>query len=167
MDKIRNLLYQGDKNIITQPIIRRRKYNREYGPGEYFYNQRQMAARDIERFLKVENRNVNEYEFNISKLEGLNVKVFYEMDEEWLKFILDCKSGKPHDYDVVQGPAINPMTALWIQKYTQGKNDIEFTLRLLWRTPVYTQICFLTDKALESIRFTGSRKFIDETSGRS
>lgn len=71
MDKIRNLLYQGDKNIITQPIIRRRKYNREYYPCEYFYNQRQMTARGIERFLKVENRNVNECELDISKLEGL------------------------------------------------------------------------------------------------
>ena len=34
---------------------------------------------------------------------NLNIKEFKEMSEEWLDFIVDCRSGKDHNYDIVIG----------------------------------------------------------------
>ena len=34
---------------------------------------------------------------------NLRIKDFKDMTDEWLDFIIDCRSGKPHDYDIVIG----------------------------------------------------------------
>ena len=39
--------------------------------------------------------------------EMLKVKCFPNMTEEWLDFIAACRIGKPHDYDIVEGPMAN------------------------------------------------------------
>lgn len=42
------------------------------------------------------------YKYN--PVEALNIKVFPKMTEEWLDFIVACRSGKSHSYDIVEGP---------------------------------------------------------------
>lgn len=34
---------------------------------------------------------------------GRNTKDFKDMTDDWLDFIIDCRSGKKHDYDIVIG----------------------------------------------------------------
>ena len=34
----------------------------------------------------------------------MKILTFEEMTEEWLDFIVDCRMGKSHDYDIVEGP---------------------------------------------------------------
>jgi len=38
---------------------------------------------------------------------SLKILEFKEMTEEWLDFIIDCRHGKPHDYDIVIGAMAN------------------------------------------------------------
>ena len=45
--------------------------------------------------------------FNIySYIENprLNIKKFDKMSDEWLNFIAECRAGKIHEYDIVEGP---------------------------------------------------------------
>lgn len=45
---------------------------------------------------------MNEYQYILNdKLRILN---FSKMTEEWLDFIVSCRLGQPHDYDIVEGP---------------------------------------------------------------
>ncbi|NFO29338.1 DUF3990 domain-containing protein [Clostridium botulinum] len=42
---------------------------------------------------------------NIIKLvKDLNIKIFDKMTEEWLDFIVKCRNGETHRYDIVEGP---------------------------------------------------------------
>ena len=49
---------------------------------------------------------------------SLNILEFKEMTEEWLDFIIDCRHGKPHDYDIVIG-------AIILNAYLYGKIEIK------------------------------------------
>lgn len=53
--------------------------------------------------------------------ESLKIVKFSEMTEEWLDFIVACRSGKSHDYDIVEGPMANDTIFNYIQNYVDGK----------------------------------------------
>ena len=36
--------------------------------------------------------------------EKLNIKKFENMCDEWLDFIAECRMGKVHEFDIVEGP---------------------------------------------------------------
>ena len=44
---------------------------------------------------------INKYEYNEDS--KLKIKEFTLMTEEWLDFIISCRSGKKHDFDIVIG----------------------------------------------------------------
>lgn len=158
MDKIRNLLYQGDKNIITKPIIRRRKYNREYGPGEYFYNQQSLATRDVERYMDIDNRNINAYEFDMTKLKGLKIKEFKQMNNEWIDFVKACRGGENHDYDIIVGPMPDGSNEFWRQQYPDGVFGKKIPMRHLTEGQFFTTFVFFTERALECLTFVDSQQ---------
>lgn len=62
---------------------------------------------------------INVYEYVPS--ESLKVKIFPEMTEEWLDFIVDCRLGKAHDYDVAEGPMADDTIFNYVQNYIDGK----------------------------------------------
>lgn len=45
---------------------------------------------------------LNEYKYILS--ENMNIKKFETMTEEWLDFIVACRTGNSHEYDIVEGP---------------------------------------------------------------
>ena len=45
---------------------------------------------------------INEYVYVPD--DTLKILKFSEMSEEWLDFIVSCRLGNPHDYDIVEGP---------------------------------------------------------------
>lgn len=47
---------------------------------------------------------VNVYEY--TEDSTLNILKFPEMTEEWLDFIVACRRGIEHNYDIVEGPQI-------------------------------------------------------------
>lgn len=48
---------------------------------------------------------VNEYKYQENNT--LKILKFEEMTEEWLDFIVACRLGEKHDYDIVEGPMAN------------------------------------------------------------
>ena len=43
------------------------------------------------------------------------------MTEEWLDFIISCRSGQAHQYDIVEGPMADDTIYNYLQNYLDGK----------------------------------------------
>ena len=62
---------------------------------------------------------INEYVYVPD--DTLKILKFSEMTEEWLDFIVSCRLGNPHDYDIVEGPMANDTIFNFVQNFADGK----------------------------------------------
>lgn len=92
-------LYHGSRVTVEQPEIRIQKFHKDFYWGFYCTEYETQATRWATRFGS---GIVNVYRFE--EQSGLSVKRFPEMSDEWLDFIVACRSGIPHNYDIVEGP---------------------------------------------------------------
>ena len=53
-------------------------------------------------------------------IEELRVLEFKEMTEEWLDFIVACRSGKTHNYDIVIGAMADDQIYTYVSDYIDG-----------------------------------------------
>lgn len=84
------------------------------------------------------------------------------MNEEWLDFIVDCRRGKSHDYDIVEGPIADDIIYNYIQDFLDEKISREaFWSLAKFKYPTH-QICFNTQKSLKSILFKEATKVHEE-----
>ena len=103
---------------------------------------------------------VNEYEY----VQDISLKIlkFPEMTEEWLDFIIDCRRGKSHDYDIVEGPMANDTIFNYIQDFIDGKiSRSAFWELAKFKKPTH-QISFNTARALETLTFKTAYEVYDE-----
>ena len=54
--------------------------------------------------------------------EQLKYLKFKDMTEEWLDFIVACRLGKPHTYDIVEGPMANDTIFNYVQNFIDKKD---------------------------------------------
>ena len=81
----------------------------------------------------------------------------YTVSEEWLDFILNCRSGKDlTDYDLVVGGVANDKVFNTVELFFDGLIDKTETISRLRYEKPNLQICFRTEKALSLLRFEGS-----------
>ena len=75
------------------------------------------------------------------------------MTEEWLDFIVQCRLGKSHDYDIVEGPMANDTIFNYVQNFVDGKISREaFWALAKFKHPTH-QISFHTARALTTLSF--------------
>ena len=78
------------------------------------------------------------------------------MTEEWLDFVVDCRSGKKHNYDIVEGPMADDTIWDYIEDFIRGNITREaFWVLVKFKYPTH-QIVFCTEKSLEMLNFEGS-----------
>ena len=84
---------------------------------------------------------------------------FNSYSEDWLNFILNCRSEKDlTDYDLVIGGVANDKVFNTVELFFDGLIDkTEAIKRLRYEKP-NLQICFRTEKALEYLSFEGSER---------
>ena len=88
----------------------------------------------------------------------MNIKAFEDYTDEWLEFVVKCRSGNTHEYDVVIGPMADDTIYDYIEAYTQGQmNKQKFFELMKFKYPTH-QISFHTIKALDCINFIESYK---------
>lgn len=151
-------LYHGSKEIVRVPEIRIPKYNKDFYIGFYCTLYADQAVRWATRFNGT--GYLNEYEYTPD--DSLKVKKFSGMSEEWLDFIVDCRLGKSHDFDIVEGPMANDTIFNYVQNFVDGKISREaFWALAKFKHPTH-QISFHTMKALETLTFLRERKIGDE-----
>ena len=94
--------------------------------------------------------------------DKLKVKKFFNMSEEWLDFIVDCRMGKSHDYDIVEGPMADDTIFNYVQNFVDKKITREAFWELAkFKKPTH-QISFHSAKALTTLHFLKGSKVIDE-----
>ena len=146
-------IYNGSTVIVKQPEIKIEKYNKDFYFGFYCTVMEQQAIRWATRFGE---GIVNVYEYEPD--DSLKILKFEKMTEEWLDFIIACRSGTPHEWDIVEGPMADDTIYNYIQEFQDGKISREaFWVLAKFRYPTH-QICFNTEKALETITFKEARK---------
>jgi hypothetical protein len=152
------VLYHGSKEIVQYPEIRVQKYNKDFYFGFYCTLYPEQAIRWATRFDGVGILNKYEYAPN----ENLKVKHFPEMTEEWLDFIVDCRLGKSHDYDIVEGPMANDTIFNYVQNFVDGKISRQAFWELAkFKRPTH-QISFHTARALATLTFIEEKEVRDE-----
>ena len=121
-------VYHGGYKAVETPEIRIGRNTKDFGNGFYCTVIKEQAQRWAKRY---NTKIVSIYDVRLNS--SLNIKEFKEMSEEWLDFIIDCRSGKPHSYDIVIG-------AIWIMAK--------------FKYPTH-QINFCTEEALKCLEYRG------------
>lgn len=152
------ILYHGSKEIVKTPEIRIPRYNKDFYFGFYCTLMCEQAKRWAIRFTGT--GIINEYEFIFSS--ELDILKFPEMTEEWLDFIVECRSGKSHDYDIVEGPMANDTIFNYVQNFIDGKiSRSAFWELVKFKKPTH-QISFHTERALKTLNFQTAYEVRDE-----
>ncbi|MBO4712784.1 MAG: DUF3990 domain-containing protein [Fibrobacter sp.] len=145
-------LYHGSIQIVEKPEIRISRFNKDFYFGFYCTSIEEQAIRWATRFGS---GYINVYEY----VENANLKIlrFEKMTDEWLDFIVACRSGKVHDYDIVEGPMADDTIFNYVQSFIDGQITREAFWNLAkFKYPTH-QICFNTEKALATLTFNSAR----------
>lgn len=147
------IIYHGSYCEVKNPELKSGKYSKDFGTGFYCTILEDQAIKWAQKY---ETQIVNKYEYEENP--SLKIKEFTLMTEEWLDFIINCRSGKKHNYDIV----IGAMTDDQIYNYITDVMSGAITRSAFWelakfRHPTH-QIAFCTTKALQCIKFIGTDK---------
>ena len=144
-------VYHGGYQPVEKPEIRKGRNTKDFGTGFYCTIIKEQAQRWSRRY---NTKIVSVYDVNMNF--GLNIKEFKEMTEEWLDFIIACRSGKAHDYDIVIGAMADDQIYNYISDYMDGVITREqFWILAKFKYPTH-QIVFCTEAALSTLTFEGS-----------
>lgn len=147
------IIYHGSYCEVKNPELKSGKYSKDFGTGFYCIILEDQAIKWAQKY---ETPIVNKYEYEENP--SLKIKEFTLMTEEWLDFIINCRSGKKHNYDIVIGAMADDQIYNYITDLMSGA----ITRSAFWelakfRHPTH-QIAFCTTKALQCIKFIGTDK---------
>ena len=87
---------------------------------------------------------------------NLAVCVFEDMTEEWLQFVVDCRRGIEHGFDIVEGPMADDQIWDYVEDYMAGNiSKAAFWELVKFKYPTH-QIVFCTEEALKALHYEGS-----------
>lgn len=156
------VLYHASKEIVEFPEIRKTKYTKDFSWGFYCTNKYEQAVRWANRGVGTPIINIYEYE------PKANVRIlkFDELSDEWLDFIVKCRNGGLHTYDIVEGPMADDTVWNYINDFIYGDIDREqFWSLAKFKYPTH-QISFHTLTALDCLKFERSEIVYDTSRKR-
>lgn len=146
-------VYHGSNTRIQTPELRIGKNTKDFGPGFYCTIIREQAERWAKRY---KTPIVNTYTLRMNT--DLKILEFPQMSEEWLDFIISCRSGIPHDYAIVIGAMADDQIYNHIADYIDGIITREqFWVLAKFKYPTH-QINFCTETALKCLEFIASEE---------
>lgn len=146
-------VYHGSYTTVEKPKIIKGKNTKDFGIGFYCTIIREQAERWARRYDK---GIINSYTVRMNT--ALNILEFKEMTEQWLDFIIECRKGKSHNYDIVIGAMANDQIYNFIADYMDGIITREqFWALAKFKYPTH-QINFCTNTALQCLEFVSSEE---------
>ena len=144
------IIYHGSYCEVENPEIREGEFTKDFGTGFYCTILKEQAEKWANKY---KTPIINEYEYEENK--DLKIKEFVLMTEEWLDFIISCRNGEKHDYDIVIGAMADDQVYNYITDLLSGT----ITRQAFWeltkfRHPTH-QIAFCTQEALKCIKYVG------------
>lgn len=152
------ILYHGSYLEITEPDLIHSRLNVDFGRGFYVTPLYEQAVKWCGKFKRRgKDSIISRYTFDERQVAELKTLKFDSYSDDWLDFILNCRSGKDAtDYDLIVGGVANDKVFNTVELFFDGLIDkTEAINRLCYEKP-NLQICFRTEKALELLRFEGS-----------
>ena len=143
-------VYHGGYTPVETPEIRIGRNTKDFGIGFYCTIIKEQAQRWARRY---DTKIVSIYDVRLN--QDLNIKEFREMTDEWLDFIISCRSGKVHDYDIVIGAMADDQIYNYISDYMDDTITREqFWVLAKFKYPTH-QITFCTKEALKCLEYRG------------
>lgn len=146
-----DIIYHGSYMTVDEPSIIKGNHPKDFGYGFYCTRDKKQAEKLANIYTTPV---VNVYE--LTDISDLKVKVFKEYNEEWLDFVVYCRNGGIHDYDIVEGFMADDTIYDNLEDYINGHIDKERFLKMMESEWSDRQISFHTVKALKSISFLES-----------
>lgn len=147
-------IFHGSGVTVTTPEVRITKYSKDFGPGFYctkIYSQAERWTIRHNRTKKNKVPAVNLYIYETNPV--LNYKIFEEMTDEWLDFIVACRNGTQHSYDIVEGPMADDTIWDFIDAFIRKEiSRTAFWELAKFKHPTH-QISFHTEAALQCLTF--------------
>lgn len=147
-------IYHGSNLEVREPKVLVNRYQKDFGFAFYCTEIQKQAERWAST-CKGESV-VNIYEYIADP--NLNTLKFDSMSEEWLDFIVNCRRGISHSYDIVEGPMADDTIWNYIEDFLVGEiSRPAFWELVKFKYPTH-QIAFLTDSSLKTIKWKGAYK---------
>ena len=148
----KKLIYHGSNVVVPNPKILINGHYKDFGYGFYCTNIEKQAKRWA--LTKKGDSIVNRYAYTENK--DLRTCSFEELTEEWLQFVVDCRRGKEHNYDIVEGPMADDQIWDYVEDFIAGNiSRAAFWELVKFKYPTH-QIVFCTEDALNTLTFEGS-----------
>lgn len=137
---------------MERPQILVSGFYKDFGYGFYCTNIEKQARKWA--LTKRGDSIVSAFSFKLAA--DLKVLSFPEMTDEWLDFVVACRRGIKHGYDIVEGPMADDQIWDYVEDFMEGTITREaFWILAKFKYPTH-QIVFCTQKALETIKFERS-----------
>lgn len=153
-------LYHGSTHIVKNPLVSYGQDNLDFGKGFYTTDLQEQAENWVRRFVLLGKKSfVNVYDFENNAIETkCKYKKFPEYNEEWLDFILSCRTGNKDylQYDIVEGGIANDKVFNTVELYLSNLIDKNTTLQRLKYEKPNNQICFINQSLMEKVLFFSS-----------
>lgn len=147
-----NNIFHGSNVEVAKPRILQNGFYKDFGYGFYCTNIEKQAKRWA--ITRKGDSIINRY--NYISDEDLKVLCFKQMTEEWLDFIVACRKGIEHEYDIVEGPMADDQIWNYVEGFISGKIPRDAFWELVKFSYPTHQIVFCTEKAIKTLTFEGS-----------
>ena len=155
------IVFHGSNQIIETPDVLHSRPKVDFGAGFYVTPLWEQAVSWARRFKQAgQTAFVTEYTLDDAFLALPRTLRFDAYSEEWLDFIIKCRSGeKAEAWDIIMGGVANDRVFDTIQLFFDGLIDKATAIdRLKYHQPNY-QICLRTQEMIDRyLHFTRSRK---------
>lgn len=145
------IVFHTSNTVVSSPdVLHSRKYL-DFGQGFYVTPTKIQAINYAQRFtMWGEKAYLNSYEMAPSPLD-FRCKRFDSYNEEWLDYVSACRSGMPvEQFDIVEGGIADDKVYNTIDLYFAHQISKEEALRRLIAVRPNQQICFLSQKAIDT-----------------
>lgn len=155
------ILYHGSYIAVENPDLTHSRPDVDFGRGFYLtpiYEQAENWCGKFKRRGK--DGIISQYELDEKAFQELKVLQFDSYSEEWLDFVLNCRSGNDtSDYDIVIGGIANDRVFNTVELYFDHLIEKEEAIKRLRYEKPNLQICIRTEVALsEYLHFEGSKQ---------
>lgn len=150
MEKI--IVYHGSNVEVPVPRILQNGFYKDFGYGFYCTSYEKQAKRWA--MTRKGESILNRYEYRL--YPDLKVLSFVEMTDEWLDFVVDCRRGIEHAYDIVEGPMADDQIWNFVEGFAAGRIPREAFWGLVKFNYPTHQIVLCTEAALSTLTFEGS-----------
>lgn len=145
-------IYHGSNMAVEAPKILVMGFYKDFGYGFYCTSLEKQAQKWA--ITKKGDSVVSVYHYKPDST--LKIKMFQTMTEEWLGFVVNCRRGIPHNYDIVEGPMADDQIWDYVEDLMEGSITREaFWVLVKYKYPTH-QIVFCTPESLSTLKFERS-----------